>query len=78
MCDHERTTDVFLFHRDAATVSIPHLEFNIQNYVTSEFGTPFCGEYTRMKICMECGQILNWKPVTDADIQAYKDGHEMG
>ena len=48
-------------------------ETNSDSYVPEGIGITDdgdCGDYVSMEIDMKTGQILNWKPVTDAQVIA--------
>jgi hypothetical protein len=43
-------------------------------YVPKNIGIDSYGDYVDLDIDMETGQILNWKPVTDAQVKLAQEG----
>jgi hypothetical protein len=66
-CDHSRKMSLYMKHNDLASLSIPHLKIDRDDYLPS-VGI-LGGDDTQFTVCMECGQITDWKPITDAEIK---------
>lgn len=67
---HHECTEFFNFsckHDDRAEFSVKHLKKDGFTGMPS-LGL-FGGDYTKMSICMECGKIKNWIPITDEDVE---------
>ena len=65
-CGSVRFMEVFAKHSDLANMEIPHLELKHDGYMPP-LG-PFGGDDFDIHICMECGKIQNWKPITDTEV----------
>jgi hypothetical protein len=59
---------VYMKHNDLASVTVRHLKINRDDYLP-HVGV-FGGDDTHLTICMDCGMIQEWKPITDAEIKA--------
>ena len=66
MCKCNRVIEVYMKHNDLSSVSIPHLKFSTDGYLP-DFGI-LGGSQTDLTICMDCGKIQGWIPISDSDI----------
>jgi hypothetical protein len=65
-CNHTHISEVHLKHNDTASFRVPHLGLNHHGYVPN--AGIFSGDETSFDVCLDCGQIQNWIPITDDDI----------
>ena len=56
---------------DLSSTSIDHLNFETDGYVPS-YGLGG-GDYVRIDVCLDCGQIQDWTPITDEDIKTSEE-----
>ena len=65
-CTHSRTVELCLCHDDTAMMDIAHLKVHHDGYL------PYIGilggDDTNLEICLDCGQVIGWKPITDEEI----------
>jgi hypothetical protein len=54
-------------HNDLASVTVRRLNIDRDDYLP-HVGI-FGGDDTQFTVCMECGQIQNWKPISDAELK---------
>lgn len=66
-CGSTRTIEVWMKHNDLASINIPHMNVDIDGYMPT-IG-PFAGDDTSIEICLDCGKVQDWEPITDADIK---------
>lgn len=52
---------------DRGGVSIPHLDLDHDGYVPHGLGIGG-GDYLRFTVCLDCGKIQNWEPLSDDDV----------
>lgn len=62
-CGGDRFANVNGKCSDLSFTDIPHLDLEHDGYVPS-LGVG-SGDYVEVSFCLDCGQIPNWKPVTD-------------
>jgi hypothetical protein len=65
-CGSTRIMNVFAKHSDLAAMSIPHLNFDHDGYMPPV--GPFGGDDFNIDICLDCGTIQDWKPISDKDL----------
>lgn len=66
-CNHERVMSLYMKHNDLSSVYVDHLDIDYSDYMP-HVGI-FGGDDTQFAVCMQCGQIRNWKPISDAEIR---------
>ena len=68
-CDSGRLIMISGKCNDAASMSIPHLDFD-HHGTTPHIG--LCdgvgGDYLELTICLDCGKIQDWEPKTDEEL----------
>lgn len=62
-CGHARRMHLSMKHNDLACVTVNHLNIDRDDYLP--YVGIFGGDQTDFSVCMECGQISGWKPITD-------------
>jgi len=67
MCKCDRIINVYMKHNDIAVTNFKHLGFEMEGYLPYVGGV-FGGDDTNIDICMDCGKIQNWKPITDEEV----------
>lgn len=65
-CDHKRRMHLSMKHNDLACITVNHLNIDRDDYLPS-VGI-FGGDYTDFTVCMQCGQIAGWKPISDEEM----------
>lgn len=62
-----RLMSIFAKHDDRAGVNVDHLDIHRHD------GMPhigvFGGDYTRLTLCMDCGKIQDWEPISDDEMK---------
>ena len=75
MCDCSRVVKIYLKHNDTAHTRIPHLNFEKEGYL------PYIGilggDDTQISICLDCGKIQNWVPISDDEIKETDEYKEV-
>lgn len=74
-CQHKRTANVNAKCSDMCGISIDHLDFEHDGYVM-DLGVG-SGDYVDFNFCLDCGQIIGFKPVTDAQIKASEEWEQV-
>lgn len=67
-CGSTRMMSVCGKSRDLNGIQIPHLNIDHDGYVPDGLGIGD-GDYIEFTVCLDCGQIQGWKPVTDEAIK---------
>ena len=67
MCDHTRVIELYLKHNDLTDIKIKHLDIDIDGEYVPHIGN-LGGDDTNLDICLDCGQVLDWEPITDEEI----------
>lgn len=66
-CKHKRVANLFFKHNDLAVLEVPHLKIEHDGYL------PYIGilggDDTNLTICLDCGQVIGWEPIPDAQIK---------
>ena len=65
-CKHDRIIQIFCKVNDLALLKIPHLNIEHEGYIPS-IGI-LDGEI-EFAICMDCGHIQGWEPITDRMVE---------
>lgn len=74
-CECTRIMSLFGKHSDLANASIPHLELEHDGYMP--YLGPFGGDDFSIDVCMDCGKIQDWEPITDEKAkEAFGDDEE--
>ncbi len=68
-CGSTRLMSVSGKCNDTTGVQVGHLGIEYCDYVPSHIGLGG-GDYIRFKVCLDCGQLQNWNPVSDDDLKA--------
>lgn len=63
-CGSTRTMSIFAKHSDLAGLNIPHLNIEHHGYMPY-LENGLGGDDLTLEICMDCGQIQDWEPITD-------------
>ncbi len=74
MCKCTRRIKLGLKHNDLAFTTIDHLDIEEDGYVP-HIGI-LGGDYTNLTICLDCGLIQDWEPITDEQIKEALDIEE--
>ena len=71
-CNSERILHLSAKHNDMLSIQVPHLEqehVGYAPYINGRRGEKFLGgDYTRISFCLDCGQIQNFRPITDEEL----------
>lgn len=67
-CGSSRTMTLNGKVSDMFSMHIPHMSVDHNGYVPWGFSVGN-GDYLRMNICMDCGRIQNFKPLTDDTVR---------
>lgn len=67
-CDHPRKMSLSMKHDDRIAVVVPHLGVDYYDGYMPRIGV-FGGDDTNITVCLDCGQIMNWAPITDQQIE---------
>lgn len=74
MCDCTRLMEIYVKHNDVTNVRFPHLnKFETDGYLP--YVGILGGDETHVYICMDCGKIQNWEPISDEEVEAL-EGYE--
>lgn len=67
MCEHKRILEVGAKASDLQNFAVPHLELEHNGYAPHI--THLCsGDYIEFSICLDCGVVVGFKPISDEDI----------
>ena len=71
-CDSERILELQAKHSDAFAVRVPHLDLEKVGYAPYIYdangGKMTGGDYTRLKICLECGRVQGFPKLSDEEV----------
>lgn len=67
MCECKRIVSVNGKCNDLAYMTINHLKFEHDGYLP--YVGKFGGDYIDINVCLDCGKIQDWQPVSDQDIK---------
>ena len=62
---------------DLSNTSIPHLGVEHEGYVPYISPALGGGDYIKLELCMDCGRIQNFEPITDANVLEDDDLGEL-
>lgn len=63
---------------DMGHFNIPHLGVEHHGSMPYEITPSLChGDYIEMEICMDCGRVQNFEPVTDDDVREHEELGEL-
>jgi hypothetical protein len=54
---------------DAQSINVPHLDLEHEGGGVYLSDGVAGGDYIELKICLDCGQLLNFAPVTDEELK---------
>lgn len=75
-CDSERLLKINAKSSDLNNLEIPHLDIDYDGYLPTFIGV-CSGDYIYMTLCLDCGQIQNFKTIYDEQIrEALRNGDE--
>lgn len=66
-CTHDYVAALYFKHDDRACIRVPHLRSNHVGYMP--YVGIFGGDDTSFEVCLDCGQILGWKPILDQEFE---------
>jgi hypothetical protein len=66
-CGSNRIAHIQGKSRDLNSIEIPHLDFEHDGYMM-ELGVGD-GDYIEFSLCLDCGQVQNFEPITDETIK---------
>lgn len=69
MCKHKRLLEVGAKASDLQNYAVPHLGLDHDGYAPHI--THLCGgDYIEFSICLDCGVVVGFKPISDEEIIA--------
>lgn len=68
-CGSVRLMEISCKHNDLASLNVAHLDIK-EYYGNFPYVGSFGGDYTDLTVCLDCGQIQNWKPISDDELLA--------
>ena len=57
---------------DRCYIQVDHVDLALEGYVPGDLGIGR-GDYLDLTICLDCGRVQDWEPVTDRDLTFLKD-----
>lgn len=76
MCKCERLMSIGGKCNDLASFQVDHLDIDHNGYMPY-VGNGIGGDYINLTICMDCGKVQNWKPITDEAVLANEEFEEL-
>jgi hypothetical protein len=72
-CNHTRVLSINGKVNDLCFTSVPHLRLERDDYPPDITGV--CGgDYIDMEICLDCGTVVGFQPMSDAEIKSAMRG----
>lgn len=75
-CTHKRRLVVNAKASDMQNYSVPHLDLEHDGYAPNISG--LCqGDYINFSVCLDCGQVVGFQPMSDVEVAAVISGEEI-
>lgn len=74
-CTTDRVAHIQGKCNDLSSTQIPHLDFEHEGYVM-DLGVG-SGDYIDFYLCLDCGKILNFTPISDEEIKASDEWEQV-
>lgn len=68
MCEHKRQMTVYAKADDRQCYRVPHLGIDHDGYAP-HIDNLCGGDDVKFKICLDCGTVIGFNPITDEELQ---------
>jgi len=71
-CEHKQVLTIYSHGKDMQSFAVPHLNIEYDGYAPDIEGV-CCGDDVNLDLCLDCGVVVNFVPMTDKQIKGVFD-----